>query len=129
MGTAAAVRVGQGRLWRLVLTLVVAVALCGGAASEASAGAGSFEKKLQRFVDLCASQGGAVVPDGPNSLICQLGSPFISFDALADAERLCHGQLHGEFGLNTAESFYLCSLPQPLALGGENRARRAMAVG
>jgi hypothetical protein len=105
-----AVQVGRSRLRMFALTLLIAVAACVGAAGAASASDGSFEKKVQKFTDLCVSQGGAVVPDGPNGLICQLGSPVITFEALNDAARLCRGQLHGEFAVNTAESFYACTV-------------------
>src|SRR3954447_1617442 len=103
-----AIRAGKGRHWTFVLTLLVAAIVFGSSVGPASATTGSVDKKVQKFADLCTSQGGTLEPDPPGALICGFGSHVVSFDDLADADRLCHGQLHGDLFLNTADNFYTC---------------------
>jgi hypothetical protein len=103
-----AIRTGQGRRWTFLLALLAAaiVFASGVGAASASDGIflGSFQKKLQKAVDLCFSQGGGLDMDPPFFFACGFENP-VSPDDAADAYRLCHGQLHGEFGVHTGEFF------------------------
>ena len=98
----------RGRHRMFLLTFLVSALVFAAGVGAASASTGSFDKKAQKFADLCVSQGGTLEPDPPGALICGFGSNVISFGDLAAADRLCHGQLHGDLFLNTADNFYTC---------------------
>jgi hypothetical protein len=109
------IRAIQGRRWGFALTLLAAAVVSGSAVSSASAADGSFQKKIQKAVDLCFSQGGGLDMDPPFDFPCGFENPIPS-DYLADAERLCHGQLHGELFVTTGELFtynWICRYRPP----------------
>ena len=101
-----AIRAGRGRRWTFVLTLLAAAIVFVAVVGSASATElESVNKKVSKGRDLCRSQGGHVDSDGAFNLICGFTDP-VSPDDLADADRYCHGPLHGdELRLNTGEFF------------------------
>ena len=99
-----AIPTGHGRRWKLPLALLAAAVVFTSGVGSASATDGAFEKKLQKGMDLCFSQGGGLDMDPPFTLDCGFASP-VSPDDAAAADRFCHGQLHGELSVSTGELF------------------------
>jgi len=70
-----AIRTGQGRRWKLSLALLAAAVVFTSGVGSASATDGGFEKKLQKGIDLCFSQGGGLDMDPPFTLDCGFANP------------------------------------------------------
>ena len=104
MRSLTAIRNGHGGRSKLLLALLAAAVVFTSGVGSASATDGSFEKKLQKGIDLCFSQGGGLDMDPPFTLDCGFANPIAPGDA-AEADRFCHGQLHGDLSVSTGELF------------------------